>query len=226
MNILLLEDDIELSSEIANFLNNKGFICNTVEAGNLFIQSLKEKDYELVILDINVPGMNGIEVCKQVREIDKKIPILFLTALDDISEKINAFTNGGDDYMTKPFNFEELYIRINALIRRASGNLTDSSIISIDELSIDPANYMVKRGNQNIDLTPKEFQLLLLLAEANGRVLSKPYIASKLWEEHVHTNQNTIEVYVNLLRNKIDKEHEQKLIHTKVGFGYFLKSIK
>jgi len=225
MHILLLEDDVELSSEVVNFLNNKGLHCLSVQEGNLFISAMNERVYQLVILDINVPGINGIEVCKQIREIDKKIPILFLTALDDIAEKINAFNNGGDDYMTKPFNFEELYIRINALIRRASDNLINSAVINIDELSIDPANFTVKRKGQNIDLTPKEFQLLLLLAEANGRVLPKPYIASKLWEEHVHTNQNTIEVYVNLLRNKIDKDFDHKLIHTKVGFGYFLKAI-
>lgn len=225
MNILLLEDDLELSNEVVNFLNNKNIFCHSVRDGNLFISALKEKKYQLVILDINVPGINGIEVCKQVRDWDKQIPILFLTAFDDIAEKINAFSSGGDDYMTKPFNFEELYIRINALLRRTMGNGSNVALITIDELTIDPANFTVKRNEQNIELTPKEFQLLLLLAEANGRVLSKTYIASKLWDEHVHTNQNTIEVYVNLLRNKVDKDFGHKLIHTKVGFGYFLKAL-
>jgi DNA-binding response OmpR family regulator len=227
MNILLLEDDIELSSEIVSFLNNRNIQCDFIFEGNSFIEAFKKKKYQMVILDINVPGINGLEVCKQIREIDKKVPVLFLTAMDDISDKVTAFNYGADDYITKPFNFEELFIRINALVRRSdSQEYKSSELLIVDDLTIDKDNFIVKRNGQIVEITPKEFQLLVLLVEANGRVLPKPYIASKLWEEHVHTNQNTIEVYVNLLRNKIDKEHENKLIHTKIGFGYFLKSNK
>jgi DNA-binding response OmpR family regulator len=227
MNILLLEDDIELSKEIISFLQSKQIQTDGVFEGNLFIQSFSNKNYDLVILDINVPGQNGLDVCLELRKINKNIPILFLTAFDGISEKITAFNNGGDDYMTKPFNFEELYIRINALVRRSNGNADASNAkLTVEDLTIDKENFIVTRNGKEIDITPKEFQLLVLLVEANGRVLSKPFIASKLWEQHVHTNQNTIEVYVNLLRNKIDKEHDDKLIHTRIGFGYYLKSSK
>ena len=225
MNILLLEDDMELSSEIASFLQNRDMHCDCVFEGTHFVQAFQKKCYQLVILDINVPGITGHDVCKELRAVDKKVPVLFLTAMDDISEKVTAFNFGADDYMTKPFNFEELFIRINALIRRSNSTDNNSvNLLTVDDLTIDKDNFIVKRKGQVIEITPKEFQLLVLLVEANGRVLPKPYIASKLWEEHVHTNQNTIEVYVNLLRNKIDKEHEIKLIHTKIGFGYFLKS--
>lgn len=222
MNILLLEDDFELAAEISKFLKTKQFVCDVVYDGTLIIKQLTLKTYDIILLDINVPGLNGLEVCSQIREINKQIPVLMLTAYGEIDDKLNAFNKGADDYLVKPFHFEELLARINVLFRRREAPLSQKNSILIGDLSIDIDQKMVKRKEEAIALTAKEFKLLCILAEAKGRVLSKQAIADKLWDYHIETNQNTIEVYINFLRNKIDKNHSVKLIHTKVGFGYYL----
>lgn len=226
MNILLLEDDAELGAEILRYCRSKHFDCDQLYDGSLVARQLQLKSYDIAILDINVPGLNGIEVCAQIRAIDKKIPIIMLTAYGEIADKAEAFTKGADDYMVKPFLFEELFLRINALLRRSEQPQNGTQQIQVADLSIDLDNMSVKRGDTIINLTPKEFKLLLILAEAKGKVLSKKMIADRLWEDHIETNPNTIEVYINFLRNKIDKDRPEKLIHTKVGFGYFLKDIE
>ncbi|MBZ5856849.1 response regulator transcription factor [Flavihumibacter profundi] len=225
MNILLLEDDFELAAEIVSYFKSKNFNCDQLYNGSLVARQLQLKPYDIAILDINVPGINGIEVCQQVRAVDKKIPILMLTAYGEIEDKVEAFNKGADDYIVKPFLFEELLIRVNALLRRSETPQFTNTNITIGDLSIDVDNMTVKRADAIVNLTPKEFKLLLILAEANGKVLSKKMIADRLWEDHIETNPNTIEVYINFLRNKIDKHAEDKLIHTKVGFGYFLKEL-
>lgn len=225
MEILLLEDDVELATEIGKFFKTKNIVCDTVYDGYLVLKQLHLKQYDIAILDINVPGMNGLEVCSQLRAINKNIPILMLTAFGEIEEKVSAFNNGADDYMVKPFHFEELLVRVNALIRRSNKPQVTYTTIELDDLLIDVDNMLVKRKDIIISLTPKEFKLLLILAEAKGKVLSKKAIADRLWEDHIETNYSTIEVYINFLRNKIDKKYANKLIHTKVGFGYFLKDI-
>jgi DNA-binding response OmpR family regulator len=224
MNILLLEDDFELVREISKFLTNNHFHCDSVYDGSLVGPQLSLKTYDLILLDVNVPGMNGLEVCNMIRSKNDKIPILMLTAYGEIEDKVNAFHKGADDYLVKPFHFEELLVRINALLRRRDTKQVQNKIIRIDDLSINVKDAFVQRGTKDIPLTPKEFKLLVILAEAKGRVLSKQMIAGKLWDDHVEANPNTIEVYINFLRGKIDKDHTRKLIHTKVGFGYYLKS--
>jgi DNA-binding response OmpR family regulator len=223
MNILLLEDDFELAKEISKFLKTKSFVCDVVYDGNSVLKQLEQKQYDVILLDINVPGMNGLEVCKQIRETDKKTSILMLTAYGEIDDKLQAFNKGADDYLVKPFHFDELLARINALFRRRETPQSQKKIMVISDLSIDMDELVVKRNGSVISLTPKEFKLLCILAEADGRTLSKQIIADKLWDYHIETTQNTIEVYINFLRNKIDKNFSPKLIHTKVGFGYFLK---
>lgn len=225
MNILLLEDDYELATEVVRFLRRKGFFCDPVYDGLLVKKQLLTKQYNMIILDINVPGITGMEVCKQIREVNKDIPIVMLTAYGEIEDKVKAFNQGADDYLVKPFHFDELLIRINALLRRSNNPQVEHQTIEVDNLLIDANNMVVKRNGEVINLTPKEFKLLLILAEANGRVLTKKAIAERLWEDHIETNQSTIEVYINFLRNKIDKQFINKLIHTKVGFGYFLKDL-
>jgi len=186
-------------------------------------KQFKLKNYDLAILDINVPGMNGLEVCKHLREVDQKIPILMLTAFGEVEDKVTAFNNGADDYLVKPFHFEELLLRIKSLLRRKEIPQLKPDINEIGNLIINHNEMKVYRGGQEINLSPKEFKLLTILAKANGRVLSKSLIADELWDYHIETNQNTIEVYINFLRKKIDKNFESKLIHTKVGYGYYLK---
>ncbi|SOE20537.1 DNA-binding response regulator, OmpR family, contains REC and winged-helix (wHTH) domain [Spirosomataceae bacterium TFI 002] len=224
MKVLLLEDDATLSKEITSFLNAKGLDCSHVYDGELFLKQSKRESYDAFLLDINVPRINGLEVCRTIREVDKSTPILMLTAFGEIDDKVEAFDFGADDYLVKPFHLEELYIRIQALLRRKNSPQQSSTIIEIDNLKIYVEDKIVKRNEEEVILTPKEFKLLLILANAKGRILSKQQIADDLWDYHIETNQNTIEVYINFLRNKIDKNHPIKLIHTKIGYGYFLKA--
>ncbi|MEO6718857.1 MAG: response regulator transcription factor [Ferruginibacter sp.] len=225
MDILLLEDDAELVTEVVKFFKGNSITCHAVYDGSLVTKQLNLKQYDIAILDINVPGINGLEVCSQIRAFNKNIPILMLTAYGEIEDKVTAFNKGADDYIVKPFHFDELLARVNALIRRSDKPQVQHTIIELETLSIDIDNMLVKRGGAPVNLTPKEFRLLLILAEANGKIISKKMIADRLWEDHIETNQSTIEVYINFLRNKIDKNFANKLIHTKVGFGYFLKDM-
>lgn len=222
MKILLLEDDFTLSKEILTFFSTKELDCTPFYDGALLLQKYKPKQYDLIILDINVPGINGFEVCKSIREIDKKTPIIMLTAFSEIEDKLISFENGADDYLVKPFHFEELYARVHSLLRRKEIPQQTKEKITIADLEIIESEMKVFRSGEEIKLTPKEFKLILILANANGTVISKQDIADKLWDYHIETNQNTIEVYINFLRKKIDKEHAIKLIHTKIGYGYYL----
>ena len=224
MQILLLEDDYTLSKEIKIFLERHSYECDCVYEGNFLMKQFRLKTYDLIILDINVPGKNGLEICEEIRTENKTVPILMLTAFGEIEDKLLAFNNGADDYLVKPFHFEELLIRIKSLIRRKDKPQMDEKIIVIDNLEIHDDSKKVFRGGKLIELTPKEYNLLSILAKASGRVLNKQTIADELWDYHIETNQNTIEVYINFLRKKIDKDFETKLIHTKIGFGYYLKA--
>ncbi|MGE8342804.1 Transcriptional activator protein CopR [Flavobacterium sp. ACN2] len=222
MKILLLEDDFTLSKEISAFFTSKKFECIAYYDGSLLLKKYFPYEYDLIILDINVPGLNGIEVCKGIRKIDNKTPIIMLTAFSEIEDKLSSFDSGADDYLVKPFHFEELYARVQSLLRRKEVPQQIESKIAIKDLEIFEEDMKVFRSNEEIKLTPKEFKLILILAHAKGKVLSKQFIAEKLWDYHIETNQNTIEVYINFLRKKIDKDHEIKLIRTKVGYGYYL----
>jgi DNA-binding response OmpR family regulator len=225
MNILLLEDDFTLSKEVSYFFESKSIQCDRVYDGSLLIQQFKLKPYDAIVLDINVPGKNGLDVCHSLRLTDPKVPILMLSAFGEIDEKLTAFNNGADDYMVKPFHLEELLARVNSLLRRKDIPHQKNNTYTIADLNIDIDNKEVTRAGTVINLTPKEFKLLVTLAQAGGKILSKQEIADKLWDYYIETNQNTIEVYINFLRNKIDKNHEIKLIHTKAGFGYYLKEL-
>lgn len=222
MKALLLEDDPVLSGELSSFLHSKGMVCDTVFDGDLFFRQLRQA-YDIYLLDINVPRINGLDVCRQIRETDKNTPILMLTAYGEIDDKVEAFNRGADDYLVKPFHLEELYVRINSLCRRKSTPQAQQEILRVADLEINLSEKEVKRGGEQINLTPKEYKLLVILAQAKGRVVPKNNIAEQLWDYHIETTQNTIEVYISFLRNKIDKQSERKLIHTKVGYGYYLK---
>ena len=223
MKIFLLEDDQTLLKEIEKFLTIKNFESDSFFDGAMAIKHFNKDQYDLVILDINVPGQNGLEVCMNIRDKDKKVPILMLTAFGEIEDKLKAFNNGADDYLLKPCHFEELYARINSLLKRRAVPQIALDLV-VEDLIISNSEMSVKRAGIEIQLTPKEFKLLNILATANGKIVSKTTISEKLWDYQVITNQNTIEVYINSLRKKIDKNSTMKLIHTKVGYGYYLKN--
>lgn len=224
MKVLLLEDDFKLSSEVRVFLEDKQMECDVVYDGNLFMKQFKLAEYDLFILDINVPGINGMEVCAQVRQVNKVTPIIMLTAFGEIEDKVDAFNRGADDYLVKPFHFDELFIRIQSLMRRQLQPQSADEIIKVENLEINLSEKKVFRDNNEISLSPKEYQLLVLLAGANGRTVSKQTISESVWDINFETGTNTIEVYINFLRKKIDRDYSPKLIHTRTGFGYYLKA--
>lgn len=224
VRVLLLEDDQIIAQEVKKFLESRNINCDVVYDGSLFSRHFKTATYDILLLDINVPGINGLDLCAMIRKEDTAIPILMLTAYDQIEDKMEAFGKGADDYLVKPYHLEELIMRIQALIRRKQTPVAAHRKLEVADLLIDFDEQHVYRAGQLISLTPKEYKLLCTLAQAKGRILSKSQIAESLWDYHIETSQNTIEVYINFLRNKIDKQSEQKLIHTKVGFGYYLKA--
>jgi DNA-binding response OmpR family regulator len=226
VSILLLEDDFKLTTELKLFLNNQGYHCDTVYDGMVFFKQINLSQYDLFILDINVPSLNGIEVCKKIRETDSSTPILMLTAYSAIEDKVQALEYGADDYLVKPFHLDELLARIKALQRRSKRPQQADTIYSIADLTVNASEMRVNRNGKEITLTPKEYKLLELLASAKGRTISKQTIAEQVWDLNFETGTNTIEVYINFLRNKIDKGFETPLIHTRPGYGYYLKETK
>lgn len=222
--ILVLEDDYKMATELRLFFTNRGFNCDQVYDGNMFFKQTELTTYDMYILDVNVPGLNGMEVCKRIRQSNKSVPILMLTAYSAVEDKVTALESGADDYLVKPFHLEELLARVNALLRRSSNSkVEDHQVYVIDDLTIVPAELKVTRAGKEIVLTPKEYKLLELLASADGRTVSKQTIATKVWDINFETGTNTIEVYINYLRNKVDKGFDRPLIHTRAGFGYYLK---
>lgn len=222
--ILLLEDDYKMSNEIKIFLSNRDIHCDIVYDGELFFKHLQLENYHLYVLDVNVPLINGIEVCKKIRATDRVKPILMLTAYSDVENKVIAFGSGADDYLVKPFHLEELLARISALLRRSYHTQENNKpVFTIDDLVIYTGEMKVTRGGKEIILTPKEYKLIEILAFEEGRPVSKQTIAAKVWDINFETGTNTIEVYINYLRNKIDKGYKRPLVHTRAGFGYYLK---
>jgi DNA-binding response OmpR family regulator len=224
--ILLLEDDKKLADSICQFLETEHFVCQTVADGQLFLNHLGGRSFDLYILDINVPTVNGLAVCRKLRMLDKSTPILVLSAYHQIETKVEGLNAGADDYLMKPFHFEELLARIKALLRRNTTLQSAATIYEVDNLRLDTLDQKVWRNKREIHLTPKEYKLLEMLVKADGATVSKQRIAEEVWDINFETGTNTIEVYISFLRNKVDKGHTKPLIHTRPGFGYYLKEIK
>ncbi len=220
--ILIAEDESKLALVIKDELTRNNFTVDIASDGNEASTLFAENNYLLIIVDINLPFKNGIQLCKEIREKNKKVPILMLTALGQVQDKVIAFEAGADDYMVKPFHFDELLARIKVLIKRTLV-IADERNIVIGDLEINFRNKIVTRAGVDISLTAKEFMLLVLLAKNRGKVISKQEILEKVWELSFDTGTNTIEVYISFIRNKIDKPFAKKLIYTKSGFGYFIK---
>ncbi len=223
--ILLAEDEPKLGQIIQEELTLQGYTTDVAYDGLVAEKLFQQHNYSLVLLDVNLPYKNGLALCKEFRESKKGIPIIMLTALGEIQDKLDAFNFGADDYIVKPFHFNELFARIKVFLKRTDSVAEQSEKISIADLEIDLLDKTVTRGTTIINLTAKEFALLAMLARANGKVISKQEILEKVWGLTFDTGTNTIEVYISFLRNKIDKPFEVKLIHTKPGFGYFVKEL-
>lgn len=224
MKVLIVEDETKLSSFVQRGLQECGIESDVAFDGVMGKKMALNNEYDAIVLDINLPEMSGYEVCKEIRKKNKKIPVLMLTGLDTIEDKIEGFDSGTDDYLLKPFEFRELLARLRAMIKRAAqSDSPNGNLLSFDDLEMNLDTKVVKRGEKIIKLTAKEFTLLEYMMRNKGRVLSKVDIAEKIWDITFDTGTNVIEVYINFLRNKIDKGFDSKLIHTVVGMGYVLR---
>lgn len=220
--ILLAEDEPTLTANIKGELEKAGYSVQAAFDGEIAEKLYFRKEIHLAVLDINLPGKNGLALCRTFRNHNKQLPILMLTALGDVDDKLDAFNSGADDYLVKPFHMKELLARIEVLLKRASFSPKNSEKIVLNDLEMDLDFKTVKRAGNPIELTAKEFLLLSELMKAGGRVLSKQFLTEKVWGLNFETGTNTIEVYISFLRGKIDKGYPVKLIHTKTGFGYYL----
>ncbi len=221
--ILIAEDEPKLSQVIQEELIRQGYQAEVAYDGAVAEKLFKQHSYSVVLLDINLPYKNGLALCKEFRQQNGTVPIIMLTALGEINDKVDAFNLGADDYIVKPFHFNELFARIKVFLKRAETTTEVSDKIIVSDLEIDMNKKTVTRNDKNINLTAKEFALLVLLCRNKGKVISKHEILEKVWELTFDTGTNTIEVYISFLRNKIDKPFETKLIHTKPGFGYYVR---
>jgi DNA-binding response OmpR family regulator len=220
MKVLLVEDEHRISQSIKKGLEQENFLVETAFDGEVAFDLASSNDYEVIILDLMIPKMDGLTVCKNLRADEVHTPILVLTAKGELEDKVSALNFGADDYLVKPFAFAELLARVRALTRRPK--LQQSFILKIDDLELDTKNFEVKRFGKNIDLSRKEFTFLEYLMRHKNRILSKDQIIANVWDYEADILFNTVEVYVGYLRNKIDKPFKDKkpLIHTVRGFGY------
>jgi len=222
MKILLIEDEPKVAAFIKKGLEEQRNTVTVAYDGNMGCKLALEQDFELIILDIILPYINGLEVCKQIRLYKKEVPILMLTALSTVDDKVQGLENGADDYLTKPFHFEELLARIKALDRRRAMVLP-GTYYKIDDLELDCYRKTVTREGKIILLTSKEFTLLEVLMANKNRVLSRVFIAELVWGISFNRGTNLIDVYINYLRAKVDKGYPKQLIHTVIGMGYIIK---
>ncbi|MBL7904568.1 MAG: response regulator transcription factor [Bacteroidales bacterium] len=221
--VLIVEDHVKVADSISKGLEENGFKTEVAYDGFIGKRLADANRYDLMILDVNLPQINGYELCSEIRIKNPKVPIIMLTALGSTDDKLLGFEKGADDYIVKPFEFRELLARIKALLKRVQPVTLNHSTLTVADLVIDLDSKSVTRGNKAIELTAKEFSLLEYLVRNKGKVISKTDIAEKIWNIHFDTGTNVIEVYVNFLRKKIDKNFPVKLIHTQIGMGYILK---
>ncbi|MHC1774806.1 MAG: response regulator transcription factor [Lentimicrobium sp.] len=223
IRILIVEDHVKMADSISKGLEENGFKTEVAYDGFIGKRLADANEYNLMILDINLPQINGYELCAGIRKKNPNVPIIMLTALGSTDDKLLGFEKGADDYIVKPFEFRELLARIKALLKRSQADIQSHTQLKIADLIIDLDSKSVTRGDKPIELTAKEFSLLEYLVRNKGKVISKADIAEKIWNINFDTGTNVIEVYVNFLRKKIDRNFPVKLIHTQIGMGYILK---
>jgi two-component system copper resistance phosphate regulon response regulator CusR len=221
MRILIVEDEPKTGDYLHKGLRESGFTTDLARTGPDGLHLALEHDYDLVVLDVMLPKMDGWAVLQKLRE-SRQTPVLFLTARDEIADRVRGLELGADDYLVKPFAFAELLARIRTLLRRAP--VREPEILQVDELEIDLLRHRVTRGGARIDLTPKEYALLALLMRRQGEVLSRSLIASQVWDMNFDSDTNVVDVAIRRLRTKIDDPYPRKLIHTMRGMGYLLEA--
>lgn len=223
MNLLLVEDEPKVVSIISRGLSDEGFNVSVAPDGLIGEKMALTNHFDLIILDIMLPGINGLELCKIIKKNKPVVPVIMLTALGTTENVVNGLDNGADDYLIKPFNFPELSARIRMLLRRYSGAVANDNIVTVADLQINLSARTVKRANNEITLTATEYRLLEYMAKNKSKILSRIDILEHVWDIDFNLGTNVVDVYVNYLRKKVDKAGSQKLIHTAIGLGYVLK---
>jgi len=224
VKILIVEDEERIASLVRRGLEEQGHIAVVAYDGLSGKKLALQNDYDLVISDIILPHLTGIELCREIRMAKPDLPVILLTALGTTDDKVDGFDAGADDYLVKPFDFRELLVRIRAVMNRKGGkSATQPVILKYADLELNNQTKIVSRSGKEISLTPKELKLLEYMMQNSERVLSRVEIAEKVWDTHFDTGTNFIDVYINYLRKKIDKDFSSKLIHTKSGLGFIFK---
>lgn len=223
MKVLVIEDEQKVSTLIKQGLEEQSFKVDVAYDGSIGKRLALSRDYDVIVLDIVIPGINGFDLCKLLKQEKPATPILMLTTLGTTADKVSGFEAGADDYLLKPFEFEELTARLRALARRpAFAGLTHGILLRYDDLRLDLSKKIASRGDKTIRLSAKEFALLEFFMRNPERVVSRAELADKIWDIRFETGTNVVEVYINMLRNKIDRDFNTRLLHTRIGLGYVL----
>jgi DNA-binding response OmpR family regulator len=223
VKILIIEDEPKVVAFLKKGLQEQGYDVTVAYDGQMGERLATKDNFDMIILDVIIPQLNGIELCKRIRQDNEQVPILMLTALGTTDDKILGFDAGADDYLVKPFEFKELLARIKALTKRSSGIIQSSNKLKVGGLEIDLDRKIARRAGKSIELTAKEFSLLEYFMRNAGRVVSRADISEKVWDISFDTGTNIVDVYVNILRKKIEKGFDSKLIHTRIGMGYIFE---
>lgn len=223
MKVLVIEDEQQVASFIKQGLEEHSFIVELAYDGSIGKRLALSREYDVVLLDIVIPGINGFELCRQLKKEKPSLPVLMLTTLGTTDDKVDGFEAGADDYLLKPFEFAELIVRIRALTRRPSmAGISYNSVLRFEDLRLDTEKKIARRSGKVIKLAAKEFKLLEFFMQNPGRVISRAELAERVWDLKFETGTNVVEVYINMLRNKIDRDFEPKLLQTRIGLGYAL----
>jgi DNA-binding response OmpR family regulator len=220
MRLLLVEDEAEAAAATAKGLREKSFAVDIAADGPMALERIHVNSYDLVILDVRLPGMSGLDVCREMRNLGFTVPVIMLTALDSVSDRIDGLDCGADDYLAKPFDFGELLARIRALLRR--GPALQNSSLQIADLVLDTRSHKVMRAGEEIELTAREYAMLEYLVRNAGKVVGRAEISEHVWDENYDPFSNLIEVYIQRLRRKVDRDSPVKLIYTRRGEGYLM----
>ena len=224
MKVLLIEDESQVSGFIRQGLEEQHHVVDVAYDGTIGERLGLSREYDVIILDIVIPGINGFDLCRTFKKEKPQTPVLMLTTLATTSDKITGFNAGADDYLVKPFEFEELVARLNALARRSSTTPSQyGNLLRVEDLKLDLEKKVAIRADKLIKLSAKELMLLDYFMRNPGRVIPRAELAEKIWDITFETGTNVVEVYINMLRNKIDRDFEPKLLHTRIGLGYVLE---